>query len=141
METLAMSVKERRRLEVFSRVRESLVKASELLSLSYRQTKRSYSRYRSEGDGGVVHRLHGRTSPRRIDGEKQARVLKLFEQKYSDFGPTLAAEYLAGEDGEEVAVETLRVWLKGAGLWKARRKRSVHRSWRARREHPGELVQ
>ena len=53
METLAMSVRERRRLEVFHRVatRElTLVKASELLSLSYRQTKRVYARYRGEGD-------------------------------------------------------------------------------------------
>ena len=56
METLAMSEKERRRLELFSRVRDgklTLVKASELLSLSYRQAKRSYGRYRSEGDGGT----------------------------------------------------------------------------------------
>src|SRR5690606_25573609 len=52
-----------------------------------------------------------------------------------------AAEYLASEDGEVVAVETLRQWLKGAGLWKARRKRSAHRKWRARREHSGEPVQ
>ncbi|MGD9854691.1 MAG: helix-turn-helix domain-containing protein [Planctomycetaceae bacterium] len=130
METLAMSVKERRRLEVFSRVREgelTLVKASELLSLSYRQAKRAYGRYRSEGDGGGVHRLRGRSSNRRIDGEQKARVLRLFEQKYLDFGPTLAAEYLAREDGEEVAVEMLRQWLKGAALWQACRKRSAHR--------------
>lgn len=144
METLAMSVKERRRLEVFCRVRDgelTLVKASALLSLSYRQTKRAYGRYRSEGDAGVVHRLRGRSSNRRTDEAKKARVLKLFQEKYSDFGPTLAAEYLAREDGEEVAVETLRVWLKGAGLWKPRRKRSVHRKWRARRDHSGEMVQ
>jgi len=57
METLAMSKKERRRLELFSRVREgevTLVKASELLRLSYRQAKRSYARYRCAGDAGVV---------------------------------------------------------------------------------------
>ena len=60
METLAISKQERRRWELFSRVREgelTLVKASELLGLSYRQAKRSYGRYRSEGDGGVVHGL------------------------------------------------------------------------------------
>lgn len=144
METLAMSVKERRRLEVFSRVREgelTLVKASELLQLSYRQAKRAYARYRSEGDAGVVHRLRGRRSNRRTDEQRKAHVLKLFEEKYSDFGPTLAAEYLASEDGEAVPVETLRQWLKGAGLWKRRRKRSAHRKWRARRDHLGELVQ
>ena len=144
METLAMNVKERRRLEVFSRVCDgelTLVKASELLKLSYRQAKRAYARYRSEGDGGVVHRLRGRSSNRRSDEQKKGRVLKLFQEKYADFGPTLAAEYLAREDGEEVAVETLRQWLKGAGVWKPRRKRSAHRKWRARREHLGELVQ
>lgn len=144
METLAMSVGERRRLELFRRVGSgelTLVKASELLSLSYRQTKRAYGRYRSEGDAGVVHGLRGRSSNRRVDEEKKLRVLKLYEEKYSDFGPTLASEYLASEDGEEVAVESLRQWLKSAGLWKARRKRSAHRKWRARREHLGEMVQ
>ena len=48
METLAMSKKERRRLELFSQVRKgevTLVKASELLGLSYRQAKRPYGRY------------------------------------------------------------------------------------------------
>lgn len=144
METLAMNVKERRRLEVFSRVRQgelTLVKASQLLSLSYRQTKRAYARYRREGDAGVVHRLRGRRSNRGTDAAKKARVLKLYQEKYPDFGPTLAVEYLAREDGEEVGVETLRQWLKGAGLWKSRRKRSAHRKWRARRDHLGELVQ
>jgi transposase len=144
METLAMSERERRRLEVFSRVGRgelTLRKASELLKLSYRQTKRSYGRYRAEGDGGVVHRLRGRASNRGTDEEKKARVLKLYQEKYWDFGPTLAVEYLAREDGEVVGVETLRGWLKGAGLWQPRRRRPEHRRWRARREHCGELVQ
>lgn len=144
METLAMSLKERRRLELFSRVHEgglTLRKASALLGLSYRQAKRAYARYRSEGDAGVVHRLRGRSSNRRTDAQKKDRVLKLFQEKYHDFGPTLAAEYLAAEDGEVVAVETLRQWLKGAGWWQPRRKRSAHRRWRARREHLGELLQ
>ena len=37
--------------------------------------------------------------------------------------------------------ETLRRWLKAAGLWSGRRHRSAHRRWRARKEHVGELVQ
>lgn len=42
METIRMSGKERRRLEVLSRVKSqelSLVKAAELLGMSYRQAK------------------------------------------------------------------------------------------------------
>ncbi len=116
METLAMSKRERRRLELFSRVREgelTLVKASELLKLSYRQAKRVYGRYRSEGDRGVVHRLRGRVSNRGVDPGKKARVLEFYREKYADFGPTLACEYLAKEDGLNVGVETLRQWLIG----------------------------
>src|SRR5947207_4971847 len=68
METLAMSIPERRRLEVLGRVRRgevTLVKASELVGLGYRQMKRLWARYRQEGDRGVVHRLRGRPSNRR----------------------------------------------------------------------------
>ncbi len=144
METLAMNKKERRRLELFSRVREgevTLVKASELLSLSYRQAKRLYGRYRSEGDGGLVHRLRGRASNRGVDPGKKARVLELYREKYGDFGPTLACEYLAKEDQEQVGVETLRQWLIGEELWTPRRRRPVHRRWRERKAHFGEMVQ
>ena len=133
METLAMSGKERRRLELFSRVRAgklTLVKASALLRLSYRQAKRSYGRYRSEGDRGLVHRLRGRASNRGVDPGKKARVLELYRTKYGDFGPTLACEYLAKDDQEQVGVETLRQWLIEEELWVARRRRPVHRKWR-----------
>ncbi len=58
METISMSAKERARLRVFGRVLEgamTLKAASEMLGLCYRQTKRSWSRYREEGDVGLVH--------------------------------------------------------------------------------------
>ena len=144
METLAMNKKERRRLELFSRVREgevTLVKASELLRLSYRQAKRLYGRYRSEGDGGLVHRLRGRISNRGVDPGKKARVLELYREKYGDFGPTLACEYLAKVDQEQVGVETLRQWLIEDDLWVPGRRRPVHRKWRERKGHFGEMVQ
>jgi len=145
METISMSGKERRRLELFSRVQEgamTLWKASGLLGLSYRQAKRCFKRYRAEGDSGVVHRLRGRRGNRAVDGERKGRVLRLYREKYDDFGPTLAAEYLASHDNEPVAVETLRQWLIGAGLWERRRRGGpAHRKWRERRAHFGELVQ
>ena len=144
MEALTMSKRERRRLELFSRVRDgelTLVKASELLQLSYRQAKRSYGRYRSEGDRGVVHRLRGRASNRGVDPGKKARIWGLYREKYADFGPTLSCEYLAKEDELNVGVETLRQWLIAEGLWSFRRRRPVHRKWRERKGHFGEMVQ
>ena len=144
METISMSLQERKRLEVFSRVRlgaMTLVEASELLRLSYRQTKRAWSRYQAAGDAGLVHRGRGRASNRQSSVKTKEKVLALYRERYSDFGPTLAAEYLAKEDGVAVRVTTLRRWLLQAGLWERCRKRRVHRRRRERRSRVGELVQ
>ena len=89
----------------------------------------------------AVHRLRGRVSNRGVDPGKKARVLELYRKKYGDFGPTLACEYLAQEDALTVGVETLRQWRIGEGLWSSRRCRPVHRKWRERKGHFGEMVQ
>jgi transposase-like protein len=68
------------------------------------------------------------------------QVLLRYQERYEDFGPTLAVEKLAAE-GYAVDHETLRRWLLQAGLWRKRRKRAKHRSWRERRAHFGELLQ
>jgi hypothetical protein len=144
MGTLEMSRKERRRLVVLSQVQEgkiSLVKAAELLGLCYRQMKRVWSRHQREGDGGVVHRLRGRRSNRQAKPGVKKRALRLYREKYCDYGVTLAAECLAEEEKLAVPVSTLRRWLLGANLWERKRTRKPHRRCRARREHYGELVQ
>jgi hypothetical protein len=73
-------------------------------------------------------------------------VLQLLREKYSGteqerFGPTLAAEHLADEDGLEVSEETLRRWMLAEGLWSRMRRRKAHRKRRERRQHFGDLVQ
>jgi transposase len=138
-----MSIKERERLKVFSRVEAGelkLVDAAGILGMSYRQSQRIMARYRHEGDEGIVHRARGRPSNRGVGKERREAVLGRYSERYGDFGPTLAAEKLLPE-GYEVDHETLRRWLIEAGKWKKRRKRSAHRSWRARKEHFGEMVQ
>jgi hypothetical protein len=70
----------------------------------------------------------------------------LVRAKYSGsvderFGPTLAAEHLASEDGLTVHHDTLRRWMLAAGLWSRARRRSPHRQRRERKAHFGELVQ
>ena len=144
MGKLRLSRKERSRAEVLSRVSKSsisLLKASELLGVSYRQMLRIWQRFKLDGASGLKHGLRDRQSNRRIDSDRRDRVLELYQAKYGDFGPTLAVEYLAKEDGEELSEETLRRWLIAAGLWSPRRRGSPHRQWRERREHWGEMVQ
>jgi transposase len=116
------------------------------MEVSYRQAKRLYRRYRAEGAKGLKHRSAGRASNRATAGRTQRRVLALIREKYSGgvderFGPTLAAEHLASEDGITIDHETLRRWMLAAGLWSRARKRSPHRRRRARMAHFGELVQ
>ena len=144
MVKLRLSKKERVRVEVMSKVERegmTLQKAAELLGLSYRQVLRVHQRYVSDGNTGLAHGLRGRASNRRFESGRRSRVLELYQGKYGDFGPRLAAEYLRNADGEDLSEETLRRWLITEGLWAPRRKGSGHRKWRERKAHFGEMVQ
>jgi transposase len=139
-----MSSKELRRVEVMGRVKAGSLKlneAGELLEISYRQTKRLWKRYREGGREALQHRSCGRTSNRAKPVGLRRRVLKRVQQRYADFGATLASEHLREEDGLEVHAETLRRWLKEAGMSRRQRKRKPYRKRRERKQHFGELVQ
>ena len=144
-----MSTKELTRAGVLARVAAgtlSLRSAALVLAVSYRQVKRLYRRFRTEGARGLKHRSAGRPSNAARDAIERMRILALVREKYSGtvderFGPTLTAEHLASEDGIDVHHDTLRRWMLAAGLWSRRRTRSVHRRRRERKPHFGELVQ
>jgi transposase len=144
-----MSTQELGRVDVMSRVATgalTLRSAAAILAVSYRQVKRIWRRYRAGGARALVHRQVGRASNRGRPADERAQVLALIREKYSGegtarFGPTLAAEHLASEDGIVVDHETLRRWMLAAGLWQRRRHRSPYRRRRDRKEHFGELVQ
>ena len=144
-----MSAKELTRVEVLSRVKAgtlSLGSAATLLAVSYRQAKRLARRYQAEGAKGLRHRSAGERSHHARPAAERERVLALVREKYTGprherFGPTLAAEHLASEDGITVHHDTLRRWMLAAGLWSRARKRSPHRQRRERKAHFGELVQ
>ena len=144
-----MSGRELGRVEILSRVKAgtlSLGSAATLMGVSYRQAKRLARRYQAEGAKGLKHRSAGAASNRARPAKQRERILALVREKYSGpiavrFGPTLAAEHLASEDGITVHHDTLRRWMLAAGLWSRARKRSVHRARRERKAHFGELVQ
>lgn len=144
-----MSERELRRGEVLSRVERGelkLVEGAERLELSYRQAKRLYQRYKQGGTAALQHGNVGRRSNRAKPAELRERVLALVRERYGGgepggFGPTLAAEHLASDHGLKVDHETLRRWMKAAGVWRRRRKRSPHRQRRPAKEHFGELLQ
>jgi len=144
-----MSARELTRVEVLARVKAgalSVKSAAVLLHVSYRQAKRLVRRYRAEGAKGLKHRSAGRPSNHARPTAERERALALVREKYSGavdrrFGPTLAAEHLASEDGVTVHHDTLRRWMWTAGLWSRVRTRAPHRQRRERKAHFGELVQ
>src|SRR2546427_4515330 len=144
-----MSKRELGRVEALARVRSKqlrVVDAAELMRVSYRQAKRLWKRYGEEGAAGLKHRSAGQPSHRAYEEKFRQKVLRLVREKYGGpvgarFGPTLAAEHLASEDGLQVDAETLRRWMLAEGLWSRQRKRRRHRRRRERKEHFGEMVQ
>jgi transposase len=144
-----MSERELGRAEVLARVKRRelrVVDAAVLMGVCYRQGKRLWKRYREEGAKGLKHRSAGRRSNRAYREKLRRKVLGLVREKYGGpvgerFGPTLAVEHLAGEDGVKVDGETLRRWMLAEGLWSRERRRRRHRRRRERKEHFGEMVQ
>ncbi len=143
-DVLALNQRDRDRLKELHAVvrrQQKVGVAARNLGLSSRQVRRLVKRLRVEGDRGVVHRLRGRRSNRRIPEAVREQALGLLaRQEYRDFAPTLAAEHL-GRIGIHVSRETVRSWQTQAGLWKPGRQKieAVH-VWRQRRAAFGELV-
>ena len=144
MEALIMSRKERERIPVMRAIGKGelkLVDAAPLLEGGYRQARRIWQRYKADGDAGLVHCTRGRPGPRRKAQAFRDEVLACVREWYRDFGPRLAAEYLAQRHGLEVDHETLRRWMAAEGLRKPRQRRQRHRAWRERRPYFGQMVQ
>jgi transposase len=141
---LIMNRKDRERKVIMNSYKEgrySLVEASERMGVSYRQGKRIWRRYQKEGDVGLLHRSRGKKSKRAINPKIKKSVLKIYQEKYDGFGPTLAAEKLEEEEGFKLSDETLRQWLKQSHLWGPHRKRKSYRRYRERKSCFGELLQ
>ena len=144
-----MSRGELERVDVMGRVANEELKltdAAAMLQLSYRQIKRLWRRYQQKGSKGLQHGNVGRASNHSKPARFRRRVMSLIQQKYSGceeerFGPTLAAEHLAEEDGIVLDHDTVRLWMLQEGLWSRQRKGKKHCQRRERKAHFGELVQ
>lgn len=142
---LIMSQKEVERLQIIEKILGKEInqqKAAGILRLTDRQVRRMVKRIRAEGNKGIVHRLRGREGNRRINRKIRDRIIGAYRKTYEGFGPRLASEKLLEREKIRVHEETLRLWLIEEGLWKKRKGRQEKkRSWRARKDHYGEMVQ
>lgn len=130
-------------IDAFERVQRgevSLKDAAHRLQISYRQSRRLWKKYQAIGKEAFVHAAKGKVSNRATKPDVRQAVIARYQQRYDDFGPTLAAEKLL-EEGFSIDHETLRLWLLEEGLWQRQRKRLGHRSWRERKAYFGEMLQ
>ncbi len=140
-----MSLKEADRYAVIEQVIERTMTQSDAalwLNISVRQVKRLVRAIRRDGAQGAVSKRWGVPSNRQTPQAIRDQFAGLLRDNYSDFGPTLACEYLTAQHGYTGSAETLRGWIIEAGLSKAKRSRvrRIH-SPRERRSRLGELVQ
>jgi hypothetical protein len=143
---LLMTQADRDRLVTLKKAKQRLItqrEAAEELGLSTRQVKRLLYDLKKRGDKAIVHGLRGKPSNRRIGEKIEKQAVKILSAPvYEGFGPTLAAEYLANKHGIKASKETVRQWMIGGKLWRAKKEKvkQVH-AWRPRRSRFGELVQ
>jgi transposase len=143
---LLMTQADRDRLVTLKKAKKRLItqrEAAEELGVSIRQVKRLLYGLKKHGDKAVIHGLRGKPSNRKIEESVEREAVKILATPiYEGFGPTLAAEYLAGKHGIEASKETVRQWMMRAKLWRKQKQqvKEVH-VWRPRRSRFGEMVQ
>ena len=144
MGMVVMSKRELNRLDVLARLdgdRLTARAAAELMTVTLRQTYRLLGRYRAGGALAIANQRRGRPSNNRLPDVVRDHAIALVRERYADFGPTFAAEKLAERHDLKVSRETLRNWMRQAGIWMSRAERKRIQQPRHRREHVGELVQ
>ncbi len=145
LELLTMSRKEIEQVLIFEKLKNKEIRqtdAAKMLNLSVRQVKRKIKEYRRIGAACLTHGNRGKTGNRRVDEQEANLAIKLIKEKYSDFGPTLAAEKLLEIHSLEFDHETLRRLMIKEGLWKPNITRTVTKHfWRERKDCFGEMVQ
>lgn len=142
---VSMSQKELNRLEVLTKVHERRLKiaqAAEILDLSTRQVKRLSKALKTQGPKGLVSKKVGALSNHQLPKELKLSVVKLIFEKYRDFGPTLAHQYLSEQHSLPLSISSVRNIMIENGVWEPKKmKRKRVFQLRQRRAREGELIQ
>jgi transposase len=144
-ERITLSQHEAQRMQVLEQVERgtlTLKAAAPIMKVCYRQAKRILVRYREEGLKGLTHRRRGRPASNTLGPEVRRQVLALHEDKYQKFNDCHFVEMLVKREGLRIGRETVRRWLREAGLRPKRQRRAPkHRSRRPRRPQMGLMMQ
>lgn len=92
---------------------------------------------------GLANGHRGHKGNRKLDDKIIKKIEKYLNEKYYDFGPTLATEKLIENHGIETNKETVRQIMTRIKLWKPRPRKLIkkYHAWRARKDNYGEMEQ
>jgi transposase len=79
-------------------------------------------RFAAEGAAGLVHRLRGRPSPRRLAAEIHARAVALLQGRHAGLNDCHLTEKLREVEGLPLSRSTVRRLRRGLGLPATRRR-------------------
>lgn len=142
---ITLTMKEKARLEVMQGVmdgRLGVADAGRVLGRTVRSIYRILSKVRLKGIEGVKHGNCGNKNGRRLADRLKVLVLSLANGKYAGFNDVHLWEKLISDEEINVSRETLRQWLRKAGIAaKRKRRRRKYRSRRERKEAFGTMIQ
>ena len=113
--------------------------AAEILGIDVRTMRRWRGRMKQDGYTGLFDRRK-HPSPNRVPLDQAERVLRLYQEKYSDFNVRHFHEKLGGEHGIDLSYTWVKKALQAAGLVKTGKRRGTHRKRRPRRPLPGMML-
>jgi len=120
----------------------SNAQGAQALQLSVRQFQRLKVRFKADGARGLLHRLRGRPSARRVSAVVRARAATLLQATYADFNDCHATEKLREVEGVCLSRSAVRRLRRALGLPAKRRRRGrTVRTRRTPEAQMGALVQ
>lgn len=144
LERMFFTEPEVRRLTVIHRAFSGLSAraAARMLDLSARQVFRLKAKVQTTGDKGIRHGNCGRKPHNAKPQDLRQQVLDLHRDDFSKYNACHFAEALAEEKEIKLSPDTIRRWLRAAGVPPKHRHRSLgnRRRRRERRARFGELV-
>jgi transposase len=143
--TIVLTMKEQRRVEVIQRVFRGEMRMAEValvLGVTERQSYRIKAKIREEGVRGVIHGNRGRPCAWKISEKTERKIVELARGKYRGFNDHHLTEKLEQEEGIKLSREKVRRLLRAEGIHSPRKRRAPkHRSRRVRREAEGMMLQ
>ena len=144
--TITMTEEELTRSKVIQVAEEKRItqkEGADRLKISERHFRRLLSRYRMEGDIGLISGHRSKPSNNSMAESKRKRIVAFIcDPLFKGFGPTLMAEKLAERAGVTVSKESVRQLMIEEGLHKPKRKKRTRpHPLRPPRPRRGELVQ